>query len=97
MIQVKHEKHLSHTEFLLGEVTKVTATTVVVSIENATSVILQYDFVVVASGISYPLLKEKNQTVNFRADWLQQQANALASAKNVDIVGGGGLVQSFRL
>lgn len=64
----------------------------VVRVESLMTIMLPFDFVVLCSGCSYPLAKERNVNQPFRIDWLLQEAKLIATAKSVAIIGGGGLI-----
>eukprot|EP01105_Mastigella_eilhardi_P019802 TRINITY_DN4676_c0_g1_i10.p1 TRINITY_DN4676_c0_g1~~TRINITY_DN4676_c0_g1_i10.p1 ORF type:complete len:1056 (-),score=220.26 TRINITY_DN4676_c0_g1_i10:357-3494(-) len=88
-VQVLHDSYLQHTEFVHGEVVTLTPSHVVTRVSAGMTVMLPYDYAVLCTGCSYPLLKERNMRHNFRAEWLVHEAKAIAASTSVAIIGGG--------
>ncbi|KAH3742912.1 serine/threonine kinase [Pelomyxa schiedti] len=88
-LQVIHTTYLKHTEFVLGEVTKITPSHVVVRVEATMTITLPFDYLILCTGCSYPLAKERNMSQPFRVDWLLKEAQLISSCRSLAIIGGG--------
>ncbi|KAH3756735.1 serine/threonine kinase [Pelomyxa schiedti] len=88
-LQVLHTSYLRHAEFVRGEVLNVSPTHVLVQVEETMTIMLPFDYLVLASGCSYPLAKEPAVNQPFRLDWILKEAAAIASSSTVAIIGGG--------
>ncbi|KAH3762259.1 serine/threonine-protein kinase STE20 [Pelomyxa schiedti] len=88
-LQVKHAAHLQYAEFVHGEVVDADSQSVWVNIDMQTQIRIMYDFLVIATGVTYPIVKEKGETQEFRAEWMLNEAKKIEKASSVIIVGGG--------